>query len=790
MIYPASIENKLGFDTIKDLLREHCQTFLGRNFVDKLSFLSDQSRIQRLLLQCNEMKHAVDAGRVFTIPPLEVFNTLSEIKAEGSFLEAEAIIQVSDLLLAASRIASEIKSEEQELELVLRQHPIPSGLGEYLAGLFTNKGELRDDASAELARIRASQKKASVGVRKSLERIFREVSEEGFVPENSKPTFRDSRFVIPVKAAFKRQIKGFIHDASATGQTVYLEPTEVLEQNNALVELQLEEKRECIRIYRACTDRIRMEFDLVNHAVRFLGLVDFIHAKASLMRDLDATVPTVLPKPEVSLQNARHPLLHLQFRKEKKTLVPLNLSLGGGARIVLISGPNAGGKSVCLKTVGLLQYMVQCGIPIPVEEGSQAGIFSNLFVDMGDEQSIENDLSTYSSHLENMKVMLNHANEASMVLIDEFGTGTDPEFGGAIAEAILEQLIRRNVSGVITTHYGSLKEMAEHQDGITNAAMQFDLKALKPLYVLEMDKPGSSFALEVAANIGLPKRVVQQAKKIAGTDSVGVETLINQLSQKERELRDKMAEVKQMEQQLKVSLQTYQSRSAQLEEKKAAILEKARAEAQQILDTTNKQIEKTIRHIKENKAHKSETKKVRAQLEDLKLKVGKKKSPERTSENRPEFDTGDITVGDRVWNTKTALTGEVTEIRGKNAKIAVGELSSTVKLADLRKVKRVVGEKPSTRSRRPIDISKKQSQFNTQLNIRGMRAEEVHSLIEKFLDDAILLGHHELRVLHGKGTGVLREIVRNLVRTYPQVIAVEDEHADRGGAGITVIHLK
>ncbi len=613
-------------------------------------------------------------------------------------------------------------------------------------------------------------------------------------PENSNPTFRDGRFVIPVTASHKRRIKGFVHDESATGQTVFIEPADVLEANNTIVELGYAERREEIKILKNLISLLRIDSEAIDEAFRYLGLIDFILSKARLSQKLGAVKPLITEDTVIELRNARHPILYMGHLKEKNKIVPLDIALDKNNRIFLISGPNAGGKSVCLKTVGLIQYMLQCGLLVPLHPDSRMGLFQDVFVDIGDEQSIENDLSTYNSHLENMRFFIAKAGRSSLILIDEFGTGTDPQFGGAIAEAILEELLGKNCFGVITTHYGNLKEFAQGRRGIKNGAMQFDLKKLEPLYVLDPDKPGSSFALEVAKKIGLSGKVLEKARTIAGSDSVQVENLINKLSEEKRILSDKLQIVISSEKKLQKSLNEYEAPQRNLKEKSKSIINKARTEASDILNQTNRRIERTIRHIKENKAQKTETKKVREGLDKFKetVKPGKQKEIIKPN-NEMVFLEGEIKKGDLVLVDESQLVGEVLEVKGKNARILIGNLQSHVKLQQLRKIEKSNLDKRREYKTVPFqsfDLTEKRKTFSALFDIRGKRSNEVPGLIDQFIDDALLLGYHELKVLHGKGDGVLRKLVQEQLKLFPQIISVEDEHVDRGGAGITVIGLK
>ncbi len=789
MLYPKSIESKLGFDTLRSLLIDLCQSEGGKVLVQQMRFITSFPELTTLLHQTSEMTNLVNQGLNINMPALEHRELLHDIKVEGTYLEGDVLLSIADVLQMALKVSAAInKEEETQLKELSSLVGFEIGLPNQVTEKFDRKGNLKDSASPELAKIRKDHLHANRTIRKTLQQVFKQAESAGIVPENSQPTFRDGRFVIPVVAANKRQIKGFIHDESATGQTVYLEPSEVLETNNRIVELNHKERRETIRIFKLLTTLVRDNLETIDNAFQYLSLIDFIHAKALLAIKLDATLPEVSKDPGIVLREARHPILYLNHKKENKQVIPLSVDLDKINHTLLISGPNAGGKSVCLKTVGLIQYMFQCGLLVPAKPDSLLGIYKDVFVDMGDEQSIENDLSTYSSHLTNMRLFLEKAQEDSLVLIDEFGTGTDPEFGGAIAEAILGILVKNGASAIITTHYGNLKEAAQSWDGIRNAAMQFDLQKLIPLYKLEMDKPGSSFALEVAHKIGLPENVLKKAKEIVGSDSVEVENLINKLTSEKRQVEEKLEAVKTKEQELNRSLQKYRSLQKKLDDQSKEIIQKAKIEAEALLYSTNQRIEKTIRHIKENKAQKQETRKIRKGLESFKSSIKAPKEQQKLAPEGITFLPGEIRVGDYVLNEQSNISGEVQEIKGEKVRLIVGDLQTQVKLKFLKKVVKPANKQG--KRAQSLDLNTLQSQFLTHIDLRGKRSVEIAGILDKFIDDALLLGHHELKILHGKGDGVLRNVVRTHLKSYPQVFSMQDEHEERGGSGITVIALK
>jgi DNA mismatch repair protein MutS2 len=619
-------------------------------------------------------------------------------------------------------------------------------------------------------------------VRKLTDQIFRDSIGQSWVPEGATMTIREGRVVIPILAEHKRKLRGFIMDESATGQTVYIEPAESMEANNEIRDLLHADRREVVRILKELTAILRTNLASIKSACDFLGLIDFNHAKAKLAIDMDAEMPVVTAAPALNWILARHPLLHLTL-KGKREVVPLTIDLSDEERFLLVSGPNAGGKSVCLKTVGLIQYMLQCGLLVPLYEKSTVGIFQNIFLDIGDQQSIENDLSTYSSHLKNMSFFLQNASAGTLVLMDELGSGTDPNFGGGIAEAILSSLVQKKAWGVATTHYYNLKLFASNRNDIRNGSMQFDTKKLQPLYQLEIGKPGSSFALEIARKTGLPAETIEQAENIIGKELTGLETLMKTVAEEKQMLARGKRELVEKENKVATERERYQKLNSELEAKKKDIIDRAKTEASTLLKETNREIEKTIRHIRENKAEKKETRKVRQGLEQMADKVQPAIKNEQVS-------AIEVKEGDKVRLIGQEVTGTLVSIKGDQAIVEFGSIRSTVKLNRL--IRSDLVEPTSITKARTLglDVMTKQSSFTSTLDLRGKRAEEVASVLDRFLDDAILLSQGELKILHGKGEGVLRKIVRERLKTVKQVASFADEHVERGGDGITVVVLK
>ena len=787
MIYPDSIEQKLGFDLIRLKLKGHCHSAAGEEWVNKMVFVSDPDDIRTLLKQNLEFRLILEKGEPF---PAQYFYDptawLDKISIEGNWLEASDFLDMAFSLETVSSCRAfldKFKALYPALFRVAEPVGLTSMLSRTVFAQIDDKASLRDTASVELGRIRKKLRDEQGRLRKLAEQIFRTAVSEEWVPEGALPTIRDGRVVIPILSEHKRKLKGFILDESATGQTVFMEPTEMLDANNEIRDLEHAEKREVIHLLKALTDTFRKELPALGVAFSFLAHIDFIRAKAKLSLEIGGDYPIIESKPELVWYSARHPLLYLST-KGKREVVPLTIDLNQQDRMLLVSGPNAGGKSVCLKTVGLLQYMVQCGLLIPVSDRSRVGVFKDIFLDIGDQQSIENDLSTYSSHLRNMKVFMEGAREDSMVLMDELGSGTDPNFGGAIAQAILSALLKKRVWGLATTHYYNLKLFAGEHAGVRNAAMRFDEQKLVPLYILDIGKPGSSFALEIARSTGLPHSAIVEAEQLVGKDLAGFETTVRSLERERQTLSEKIKLAAEKEVELKHSLAKYETLHQDLETRKKEIIAKAKEDAAKLLKETNREIEKTIRHIKENKAEKKETLKVRKNLETLTQQVAKAPGPTQLA-------LAVMQVGDRVRLIGQSGSGIVLALQGKQATVQFGALKSVTKIDRLEKIttpveKAVVKKLSST----GINVHEKRANFSSTLDIRGKRVDEVTSILDRFMDTAILLAQGELKILHGKGEGVLRKVVREHLKKFKEVASLKDEHIEQGGDGITVVVLK
>ena len=803
MLYPSNIEEKLGFNKIKNAIREKCTGKFGQDYVNNIKFSSDSGLIRRLLMQTDEFVKILQSGEPY--PRGEYFD-LGKYLVKASKIDAHLTEEeFHELKLTLSKA-------EDLLKFFNKNHDKYVQLSLLTVGIYLNpqilyrinhviddRGTIRNTASDELLKIRSKLQELEFKVRNKLERILKKFVKDGYSNEDVNITIRNGRLVIPVRAEFKRVVGGFIHDESASGQTAFVEPSSLVELNNDVKDLYHQEKREIVRILTALTDLIRPEIDNLRRCYEFVGRIDFIQAKALFAIDLEANLPEITNSATIEWIQARHPLLYLSHKKSGKIVVPLDITLTHQYRILVISGPNAGGKSVCLQTVGLVQYMFQCGLLVPMEEGSKMGIYTRLFIDIGDEQSLENDLSTYSSHLVNMQHFLKLATRKTLFLIDEFGTGTEPQFGGAIAEAILEELTKKKAFGIITTHYTNLKKFAEKTAGALNGAMRFDIGRMEPLFELQIGKPGSSFALEIARKIGLPYGIIRQAKRGIGTSHVHFEKLLSELEQEKKETEDHKKKLMERELELENLIKEYNNQKSFLEDHRNNILKEARREAEDLVVKANKEIEKTIRQIKEAKADQEKTRIARKELERFKEKVKlEKPSLRQKPEGKPTLTVIEEKIGEgdfvRIKDRETV--GQIIKIKGPQAEIAIGDLKSNIKLTRLEKIsakdyKRATGTTVSGTSRLiGSDFNEKLKNFSSLLDLRGRRAEEVLSILNTYLDEALLLGKNEVRILHGKGDGILRNVIRNYLNNVDFIAHVRDEDVEKGGAGISVIQLK
>ncbi len=803
MLYPRNFEEKISFDKVRELLKEECSGTLGQSFVDKIRFSDNYDVILKLLRQTDEFIKIIQAGEQFPNSYfLDVNASLDKARIENTFLLEDEFQDLKMSLATFFKCIEFLDKKDEKFFPTLKELTanlnIDRTLLKEIERIIDDRGKVKNNASSELQRIRAGIIEAQGTVRKKLDSILKSLKGQGVVGDDTSLTIREGRMVIPLATEYKRKIKGFIHDTSASGQTVYIEPEDVLEINNEIRELEYEERREIVRILTALTDKVRPHVPDLKKAYSFLGIIDFIRAKALFSLKIGATFPNLVKKPILNWYNAKHPILFLNFQKQGKNVVPLNIKLEEQNRILLISGPNAGGKSVCLKTVGLLQYMLQCGLLIPAMEGATSGIFENLFIDIGDEQSLENDLSTYSSHLKNMKHFVQFAHDKTLCLIDEFGTGTEPQLGGSIAEAILEDLNMKKTFAVITTHYANLKVFAENTEGVVNGAMRYDVKQLEPLFELEIGRPGSSFALEIAQKIGLPRTITQSAKEKVGREKIDMEKLLTELELDKKFYREKNKELQVTQQQLDKTLKEYEKLKDFLETNRKQLMNEAKVQAKSLLKDVNQKIEGVIKEIKDSQAEKEKTKTIRKELDDFKetLKPEIVITPDNEEDVSEEIEEigGNIEVGDFVRIKDQNAVGEVLSIRNKEVMVSMGDLKSTMKVNRLVKIKRKVYEeatkKPAMPTYQSFEMTSKMQNFSTRLDVRGSRAEEALGKVADLIDEAIYLSQHELYIVHGKGDGILRTLIREQLKKYKEIESIKDEHADRGGVGVTIVKLK
>ncbi len=789
--YPKEIQEKLGMDQVLQLIHAKCKSDHGVEFLEKVRPTSRVDDLSKRLNQTHEMVLILSSGDALPsrdFQDLRLF--LKKIKVKGTFLQGEDFSLLKSLLTLLYQWTQYVKKHQEaypQLCALTYGFIADQELVKEIEQIVDERGMVRDTASPELASIRRLLIQKEKAVRTAINKVLRKAIQDKLTDEESTVTIRDGRLVIPLKAEHKRRVQGFVHDESATGQTVYLEPTEALQLNNEVRELQYQEKREIARILTKLTDLVRDSLEDLEKGAFFIGLIDFIHAKAVFAMEIEAVKPQISKNPEIKWFQARHPLLWLSHQESGKPTIPLALELNRQSnRILVISGPNAGGKSVTLKSVGLLQYMFQCGFLVPVSEASTFGIFQSIFLDIGDTQSLENDLSTYSSHLTAMKYFQEMADQNTLFLIDEFGTGTEPQFGGAIAESILGQLNERKSFGVVTTHYQNLKKFAENKPGVVNGAMKYDVAALEPRFELEVGKPGSSFAFEIARKIGLPKHLIEGAKGMVGTSQVDYEHLLNSL-EKERGKYEKLTKKLQKEEKEIGAIKAdYESLKEMLQEEQKRLIKEAKREAKHIVEDANKRIEKTIRTIQETKADKAKTKALRENLDRYKAAQGKAIEKSVIKKEKPE-----LKVGDSVTIEGQDTSGEVMHVKGKQAQVRFGNIISFIDLKKLTKAK-TSHQQQEKRSRRVggMNMVEKMTQFNGEVDVRGMRAEEALVKVDEYIDSALMLGTDQVRIIHGKGHGILREVIRTHLKGYHNIERAVDEHVEMGGSGITLVTFR
>ncbi len=785
MFYPENSADKLGFTEVKQLIKEHCLSIMGQQMVDRIQVMNNFELINKFLGQAAEFKNILVNDAALPIHHFfDIKSLANKARIEGAFLSEEEFYQIQASLATVFAVIGYFNEREGQypnLEALFEHLPIEKAIVKKIGQVIDEKGKIRPNASRDLLEITSAIAKAEQEARRKIDQIFKNASANNWTADGSL-TVRDGRLCIPLLAENKRKIKGFVHDESASGQTVYMEPEEVFTLNNRLRDLEFDRRREIVRILTALSDELRPYVPLLLSYHSLLTKLDFVRAKALFAIDIDANLPELVNEASIKLTNARHPLLYLNFKKEQKTVVPLNVRIDEVDRVIVVSGPNAGGKSVCMKTVGLLQMMVQAGLLIPADDTSRVGVFKQLFVDIGDDQSIESDLSTYSAHLSKMKHFTMHANGKTLVLIDEFGTGTDPQFGGPIAEAVLESLNHKKVKGMVTTHYSNLKIFASNTEGLENASMLFNNVEMQPLYILEVGKPGSSYAFEIAQKIGLPSNVLNLAKNKISAGQKKVDTLLVDLEREKKEIFDTRVKLDKQQRQVNALLAENEKLKTYLEENKNTLIREAKQQAQSIITNANKLVENTIAEIKSNNADKEITRQLR---ENLTTEL-KKNSVKQEVVRAP--DKEEIKQGDWVKLNDSDTTGQVIEINKDNVVIAIGDLRTVAKRKRVQKVSKSSVPKEIRRSL-SSNISD-YSSFSPEVDVRGMRGDEALHTIEKVLDRALMMNFNNIKILHGKGDGILRKLVRDYLRKYDQVERMEDEHADRGGDGITYVYLR
>lgn len=831
MIYPQNFEQKIGFDQIRQLLKDKCLSTLGEERVNEMNFSDHFEEVDELLNQVAEFVRIIQEEDNF--PDQFFFDvrpSLKRIRIEGMYMDEQELFDLRRSLETIRDIVRFLQRNDEEesdcpypsLKKLAGDITVFPQLITKIDGILNKYGKIKDNASTELSRIRRELANTMGSISRSLNSILRTAQSEGYVDKDVAPTMRDGRLVIPVAPGLKRKIKGIVHDESASGKTVFIEPAEVVEANNRIRELEGDERREIIRILTEFSNTLRPSIPEILQSYEFLAEIDFIRAKSHFAIQTNSIKPSLENEQLLDWTMAVHPLLQLSLAKHGKKVVPLDIELNLKRRILIISGPNAGGKSVCLKTVGLLQYMLQCGMLVPMHERSHVGLFGSIFIDIGDEQSIEDDLSTYSSHLTNMKIMMKNCNERSLILIDEFGGGTEPQIGGAIAEAVLKRFNIKGTFGVITTHYQNLKHFAEDHEGVVNGAMLYDRHLMQALFQLQIGNPGSSFAVEIARKIGLPEDVIADASEIVGSEYINADKYLQDIVRDKRYWEGKRQTIRQREKHMEETIARYQAEMEELQKSRKEIIRQAKEEAERLLQESNARIENTIRTIKEAQAEKEKTRLVRQELADFresidnltskeqedkiarkmeKLKEKQNRKKEKKQNGTKEQPTVQqtpkatpITEGCPVRIKGQSPVGEVLEINGKNAVVAFGSIKTTVKTERLERSNAIPQKQESAKSsfvsnQTQDSMYEKKLNFKQDIDVRGMRGDEALQAVTYFVDDAILVGMSRVRILHGTGTGILRTLIRQYLQTIPGVRHFADEHIQLGGAGITVVDL-
>ena len=819
MIYPQSLESKIGFDGVRTIIENLCNNSLSKDKCKEMNFSSDFGQVLTQLQQTNEYLTILNTGEDFPNGNIyDLREELGRVRIIGAYLTETELFQLGQTLSAAADICAFFTEERSnkfpQLKKIADEVTTFPEILRIITSAIDKFGNMKDNASPTLMELKRSLQMTASSVNGMMQRIMSQCKQEGFLEKDSSPVVRDGRLVIPVSPMHKRKIKGIVHDESATGKTIFIEPAEIVEANNRIRELEADIRREIIRILTEITDKIRPSLGDLFALYKIIGIFDFIRAKASFAQEINATLPHVSETQEIEWYNAIHPMLFVTLKKLNKEVVPLTIKLDKENHILLISGPNAGGKSVCLKTVGIVQYMLQCGILPPVYSNSHFGIFENLFIDIGDEQSIENELSTYSSHLSNMKFFMQKGNAKSLILIDEFGGGTEPQIGGAIAQAILHKLNDAGIFGVITTHYQNLKNFANDTSGIVNGAMLYDRHLMKPLFQLSVGNPGSSFAVEIARKIGIPDDVIDEAESIVGSDYINMDKYLLDIARDRKYWENKRQDIRIERKKLENLVARYESDIERLKLERHQILKEAKSEAKEIISSSNASIENAIHEIKKAQAEKERTKEIRKQIEELKSRLAndetdsessakldelsakirkKKHKHEKPVAAQPQTEEKPLTVGDSVTIDGSSSVGEIIEIDGKNAIVTFGIFKSTVQLS---KLKRTLRKATSTAAKDSFisssttdEMRNKQLNFKQDIDVRGMRADEAIQAVSYFIDDATQFNIKQVRILHGTGYGILRQRIREYLNTVPSIKSFKDEHVQFGGAGITVVTL-
>ena len=831
MIYPQNFEQKIGFDQIRQLLKDKCLSTLGEERVNEMNFSDHFEEVDELLNQVAEFVRIIQEEDNF--PDQFFFDvrpSLKRIRIEGMYMDEQELFDLRRSLETIRDIIRFLQRNDEEesdcpypsLKKLAGDITVFPQLITKIDGILNKYGKIKDNASTELSRIRRELANTMGSISRSLNSILRTAQSEGYVDKDVAPTMRDGRLVIPVAPGLKRKIKGIVHDESASGKTVFIEPAEVVEANNRIRELEGDERREIIRILTEFSNTLRPSIPEILQSYEFLAEIDFIRAKSHFAIQTNSIKPSLENEQLLDWTMAVHPLLQLSLAKHGKKVVPLDIELNLKRPILIISGSNAGGKSVCLKTVGLLQYMLQCGMLVPMHERSHVGLFGSIFIDIGDEQSIEDDLSTYSSHLTNMKIMMKNCNERSLILIDEFGGGTEPQIGGAIAEAVLKRFNIKGTFGVITTHYQNLKHFAEDHEGVVNGAMLYDRHLMQALFQLQIGNPGSSFAVEIARKIGLPEDVIADASEIVGSEYINADKYLQDIVRDKRYWEGKRQTIRQREKHMEETIARYQAEMEELQKSRKEIIRQAKEEAERLLQESNARIENTIRTIKEAQAEKEKTRLVRQELADFResidnltskeqedkiaRKMEKLKEKQNRKKEKKQNGTKEqpavqqtpkatpITEGCPVRIKGQSSVGEVLEINGKNAVVAFGSIKTTVKTERLERSNAIPQKQESAKSsfvsnQTQDSMYEKKLNFKQDIDVRGMRGDEALQAVTYFVDDAILVGMSRVRILHGTGTGILRTLIRQYLQTIPGVRHFADEHIQLGGAGITVVDL-